>query len=68
MSTASKKLGLNIRKIREEKSLTQGDLCRRMSVDRAFMSNLEAGKTNPTLDTIEKVAKALRTPIKNLFD
>lgn len=34
-------------------------ICQTFSCDRAFISNLETGKGNPTLTTIERVAKAL---------
>lgn len=39
--------------------MSQGDVCRALSLDRAYVSNVEAGKSNPTLATIEKIAKAL---------
>jgi len=39
--------------------MTQGDICRAVRLDRAHMSNIEAGKGNPTLATIEKIAQAL---------
>lgn len=58
-STPSIKLGENIRRIREEKKMSQGDICRALGFDRAQMSNIEAGKGNPTLSTIEKIAQAL---------
>ncbi|MCU0660604.1 MAG: helix-turn-helix domain-containing protein [Candidatus Pacebacteria bacterium] len=43
MSTSAKKLGVNIRKIREEKGMMQVDLCRKLEVDRAYISNIENG-------------------------
>ena len=60
MKTPISKLGKNIKRIREEKNMTQGDICRAVGLDRAQMSNIEAGKGNPTLVTIEKIAQALR--------
>ena len=60
MKTPISKLGKNIKRIREEKNMTQGDICRAVGLDRAQMSNIEAGKGNPTLATIEKIAQALR--------
>ena len=39
--------------------MSQGDICRALSFDRAQMSNIESGKGNPTLATIEKIAQAL---------
>ncbi len=66
MSNSAKKLGENIRKIRLAKGMTQGDLCRKLDVDRAYMSNVETGKKNPTLSTIERIAKALGVSVKEL--
>lgn len=59
MDTSSKKLGKNIKRIRLQNKMSQGDVCRTLSLDRAYVSNVEAGKSNPTLATIEKIAKAL---------
>lgn len=39
--------------------MTQGDICRKTGFDRSYFSNIEAGKGNPTLATIEKIAQAL---------
>lgn len=42
-----------------EKGITQGDIVRTLGVSRSFVSDIENGKTNPTLSTISKLAKAL---------
>jgi len=55
-----KKLGQNIRKIRLEKGLTQGDICRATGMDRGYVSSLESGKRNPTVINLEKIAAALK--------
>lgn len=49
----------NMKKLREAKGLSQGDIHRATGIDRAYISNLEAGKQNPTLETIAKIAEAL---------
>ncbi len=49
----------NMKKLREIKGLSQGDIHRATGIDRAYISNLEAGKQNPTLETIAKIAEAL---------
>lgn len=59
MTNSAKKLGANVRRIRLAKDMTQGDLCRKLGVDRGYMSNVETGKKNPTLSTIERIAQAL---------
>jgi transcriptional regulator with XRE-family HTH domain len=67
MDTPSKKLGKNIKRIREQKKMSQGDICRKLGFDRAQISNIEAGKGNPTLATIEKVAQSLDVSIEELM-
>ena len=67
MNNSSKKLGDNIKRIRTAKGMTQGDLCRKLDVDRAYMSNVESGKKNPTLSTITKLAKAVGVSVNELL-
>jgi transcriptional regulator with XRE-family HTH domain len=49
----------NMKKLRETKRMSQGDIYRATGIDRGYISNLEAGKQNPTLATIAKIAEAL---------
>ncbi len=67
MDNSAKKLGDNIKKIRLAKGMTQGDLCRALELDRAYMSNIESGNKNPTLATITNIAKALGVPCDELL-
>ncbi len=55
----SAKLGRNLKRIRTQKGISQGEISRTLDVDKGFVSNIENGKTNPTLATIAKLAKAL---------
>ena len=50
-----------------KKGMTQGDIFRALDLDRGYVSSLEAGKRNPTLSMIEKIAKALGVSIENLL-
>lgn len=61
------RLGKAIKRVREQKKMSQGDICRATGFDRAYMSNIEAGKGNPTLVTIEKIARALGVTIDTLL-
>jgi transcriptional regulator with XRE-family HTH domain len=63
----SKKLGQNMKRIRVAKQMTQGDICRKLGVDRAYISNVESGNKNPTLSTITKLAKALGVSVDELL-
>jgi len=59
MKSISAKLGQNLKKIRTQKKMSQGDIARVLSLDRGYISNVENGKKNPTIATIEKLAKSL---------
>lgn len=64
---AAKKLGENIRRVRLDKGFTQDELCRKLGIDPSYLSNVESGNKNPTLATIEKIAKALDVSIDELM-
>ncbi|QQR77184.1 MAG: helix-turn-helix transcriptional regulator [Candidatus Moraniibacteriota bacterium] len=67
MEDYSKKLGENLKEIRTRKNTTQTEIARQLAVDKSFISNIENGKTNPTLSTIANLAKALGVPINELL-
>ena len=67
MDSESKKLGANLKRIRIKKDISQGDIARALGVDRGFISNIENGKTNPTLATITKLAQALEVSSDQLL-
>lgn len=57
----------NMKKLREANGLSQGDIHRATGIDRAYISNLEAGKQNPTLETIAKIARAIGVSVEKLM-
>jgi len=67
MKSESKKLAKNLKSIRTERNISQGDIARRLKVSRSFISNIENGKTNPTLTTIAKLANAVGVPTDELI-
>ena len=67
MKSEAQKLGDNLKRIRTEKDISQGDIARALEMDKSFVSNIENGKTNPTLATIAKLAKAIRVSIDELL-
>ena len=48
-----------MKRIRAKKKMSQGDISRALEVDRGYISNIENGKKNPTIATIQKLANAL---------
>jgi len=65
-SKAVQQFAKNMKSIREAKNMSQGDIYRATKIERAYISNLEAGKQNPTLETIEKIAGALSVEVSEL--
>lgn len=66
--TSSKRLGENLKKLRTKKKMSQGDISRKLGVDRAYISSIENGRMNPTLSTLEKLAEAVGVSVKNLVE
>ena len=67
MKSDSVKLGKNLKRIRTAKGISQGKIARTLKVGRSFITNIENGKTNPTLDTIAKIAKAIGVSVGELM-
>ena len=55
-------IGDGIRAIREAKNLSQGDIEKRTGVVRSYISRVENGHTIPSVETLEKLARALEFP------
>jgi transcriptional regulator with XRE-family HTH domain len=60
-------IGERLRKIRESKKLSQGDIEERTGMLRCYTSRVENGHTVPSLDTLAKYAQAFEIPIYQLF-
>ena len=53
--------------LREEKKLSQGDIEKRTGLLRCYISRVENGHTVPSIETLEKLARALEVPLYQLF-
>ena len=56
-----------IRAIRVQKHLSQGDIEKRTGLKRCYVSRVENGHTVPSIETLEKLARALEVPMYQLF-
>lgn len=61
------KLGEKIRSLRMKKNMTQNDLAIECDFEKASMSRIESGRSNPTVKTLLKISKALDVQIAELF-
>jgi transcriptional regulator with XRE-family HTH domain len=60
-------IGDRLRALREEKSLSQGDIEKKTGLLRCYISRVENGHTVPAIETLEKFARALEVPMYQLF-
>jgi transcriptional regulator with XRE-family HTH domain len=60
-------IGIRLKKLREDKSLSQGDIEKRTGLLRCYISRVENGHTVPSLETLERLAAALEIPLYQLF-
>lgn len=60
-------IGRRLRKLRDEKNLSQGDIEKRTGLLRCYISRVENGHTVPSLETLERLASALEVPLYQLF-
>ena len=61
-------LGLNVRKRREEKELTQEALAELASLDPTYISGIERGMRNPSVLSLLRIAKALGVTTSKLME
>jgi transcriptional regulator with XRE-family HTH domain len=62
-----KHIGLNIKKLREEKKVSQQQLACLCDFEKSNMSRIESERTNPTVGTLYKISKELGVNIVELF-
>ena len=57
----------NVRMLREAAKLSQEDLAAAAQIDRTYVSALERAKYSASLDTVERIARALSVPPERLI-
>ena len=67
-SNINEEVGFNIRRIREERGLSQEKLAALADLHRAYVGQIERGEKNIGIKNLEKIAKALNVSIKVLLD
>lgn len=62
-----RRVGLNIRDLRNERGWSQEDLGFEAEIDRTYVSGVERGVRNPTLTVLQRFAKALKVDPADLL-
>jgi transcriptional regulator with XRE-family HTH domain len=60
-------IGERLRQMREQKNLSQGDIERKTGLLRCYVSRVENEHTVPSVETLEKWARAMDVPLYQLF-
>ena len=63
----AEKLGANLKRIRQDRGLTQQNLAFAAEMDRTFISLCERGATNPSLYSLGTLCWCLKTTLAELF-
>jgi len=61
------RLAKRIKALREQRGLSQESLAAKAGVSRGYLARLETGRHDPTVGTVEKLAKALRVKVTDLL-
>ena len=62
-----KKVGLNIRKTRKEKGISQESLALAADLDRSYVGGVERGERNISIVNLKKIADALNVSASDLL-
>lgn len=65
---AKKQLGARIKELRKIKKLTQEQLAEMVDVDPKHLRRIEVGGSYPSIDTLVKLAAALKYEVMDFFD
>lgn len=57
----------NLRRLRFKRALSQEALAVDAGVDRSYVGRIERGVENPTVETLDRLAKALEVPAAELL-
>jgi len=60
-------IGTQLRRLREEKGISQRAMARKTGLQRLFVRRVERGFAFPSIESLEKFARALDVPLWELF-
>ena len=64
---AQEQLGMRLRFLRQQRRWSQEDLALNANVNKNYISDLENGRRNPSLDILERIAVAFGISLAELF-
>jgi transcriptional regulator with XRE-family HTH domain len=67
MTPTPRQIGMKLKKTREGKSMSQTALAKKARLSREHLNRLEAGRYDPTVGVVQRLAKALGVPLMELL-
>lgn len=61
-------VGYRLQRLRKKRKITQKVLAEKAGISRSYLADIEHNRYNPSLDTIEALASALKLDLKSFFD
>ena len=68
MTRTPRQIGMKLKAVREAKELSQAELASKARITREYVNRLEAGRSNPTIGVLQRLAKALGVPVTALLE
>jgi len=68
MKTTKQLLALRLKELRKSRGLTQEKLAEMIGRDTKHISKLEIAGSYPSIETLERIAKALNVELKDIFN
>ena len=68
MSNVSQRFGQRVKKLREQRKMSQLALAQKATLDLTTINEIENGNRDPMLKTIWRIANALEVKLTQLFD
>ncbi len=67
MSVTAQKLGNRIRNLRTDEKISQEELAFKACISTTYLGQIERAEKSPTVETLDKIAKAFNMSIYELF-
>lgn len=68
MTNIMKRVAKNVKRIREERGLSQQALADKAKIHRVYLAKIEGAVYSPSLEVLERVAKALKAKVGELVE
>ncbi len=62
------KVGLRIKELRALKEMSQEEVANTAEMERSFMTHIESGRRNISIETLQRILTALNISFKDFFD